>query len=212
VKISFLFFSFWLFCTGCDKQTPQSYLDLLNSKDGGFCKTLERNGYKVSVYYRPIHYFLVREMMQDSLLIVSRELHERIIKEYDKAYYFALSIGPSDTVSQTSLAQKDIVYSSMGNFPKYSENLKSLLFDMERKVFIKTSKGDTLYSSSYILDRNWGLHKNNVFLFMFPKVSNGISIDFKLDSIVVKDFDINVGTFKIPLKQFSNKPFSFRLR
>jgi hypothetical protein len=156
--------------------------------DNGLIKTIDANGYSISVSYYPTDLILSREFSDghpsDTAVAVERS-------KYSTYSYFILSLS-SDGAEALSTTSASMDYSSL---------VQVLSFEIGNYITLNTST-DEVPTADFSLNRTYGLSESTQVLIAFnsEKLSETKSFDF-----VLREFGLGIGTKKF---QFSTSDIS----
>lgn len=134
-----------------------------------------KNGYKQSKIIRDIELTILNK---PSVLIGNND------SSYYKYLYFV--------VSYTS-DNKDILSYQINSFQTYSERLKILSFDMNKRICIISDTKDTIPAIDVFFERTYGLSPQSEILVIFDK-QKVIDATKKTFKVYVDDIGVGMGT------------------
>ena len=163
VKCALCFISVTLFLFSCGKKdNSASYIQSIAS--GDFVITVE---YKSPESFITDRISKMKEMNLDSNLLKLKT--EELKKQSENQMLFFMTVSPKQdsatSANNASLAQQV-------DFATYSNNLRTLLFGLQDKVYLRDKKGNKIYPSVYNYEKNFELSKKQNFVFAFPKMNN----------------------------------------
>jgi hypothetical protein len=146
---------FWC-CSGSEFNSIQALNDYISDPAHDLSQTVESNGYRISLTYRPTDLLVtqdVGENVHDSSAV------NTLRKKYNNYYYFLLSL---------SRDGKEALH-QVGGMSEYSELVQTLSFRMANYVTLTTASADTVPVGDFILNRTYGLSQSTDLLFVFNK-------------------------------------------
>lgn len=148
-----------LVCSGCTALRPEQYMEYMENNRERFCETVERNGIKAVVCYRPNEYYAARDMVRDTTLSV-----EQAMAEYANSLFFVLAVSSEEYGSGSVLLEKD---GARG----FGRNVLTNTFGREGDIFLLNAEdqSDTVDLAQYHYERNWGIGNDDTFLMAFPR-------------------------------------------
>lgn len=194
VTMLILPFSVALLVSGCVKSFPPKqfveYYDTMGLKGA---ETVERNGYRMSISYRPGDYFAAREMNFDSTQS-GKMLRDR----YAKAIYLIAKIEP-------------VAISNEKNDPLPAENLLDKNDIMER-IYNKKEEAllvkgtDTVKAADCRYERDWENATVGTYVLAFKKNDK----KFKNYNLILRGFKTELGTVVVPLAKLIKNSVTLR--
>ena len=182
-------------------------------------QTLEKKGVRISIKHQPIeflmlqkykHYQIEKEKLKQNSAVRNVYLELQKLKNeikkandnYSNSIYFILTIGYADE-------KKDIEYQKMSTgFNDYTTWLNTLLFSMNKYIYMDTPNIDEIPLSIYQMDRTFGITKKRSFLLVFPKYFNNVNL-LKEEwlKINIKEFGLGIGIvslkFVLPFQEIN---------
>lgn len=148
-----------LVCSGCTALPPEQYMQYMDNNRERFCETIERNGIKAVVCYRPNEYYAARDMVGDSTLTA-----ERAMARYANSLFFVLAVSSEQYGAGSVLLEKD---GAQG----FGRNVLTNTFSREEDIFLLNAgdQSDTVDLAQYHYERNWGIGNDDTFLMAFPR-------------------------------------------
>ncbi len=126
---------------------------------------------------------------------------ESFRKSYSGFTYISLRISPSNPSGEDSDFKKDYLGAGMvAGQEAYQQRLHLLQYGLAPYAFLEFSDGTLVSPLSYRFERGYGLAGAESFLFMFPKSKNGRDLSLPGSRFILKDFGLNTGTVKIPIR------------
>jgi hypothetical protein len=165
--------------------TPKQYMEYFEQHRGDYTKTIERNGVKTIVAYLPTEYYVARDIESDSTLSI-----DSTFRKYENSVFFVFSItGEKFKSGSVLLEQKGM--------SGYKENVERNTFERGQDVFLMKGN-DTLRTTGYSYDRNWGFGGGDAFLIAFSKKS----LKSKLEDyhLIIREMTSELGTIDIAVK------------
>lgn len=190
MKLIFVGIALAICFSSCNKKSfddEEEMLIYLKNPDNGYYQYKNINGITLSIMYRPTD-LLVSQEIEES---INSTLIDSLKIKWRKYLYFNLSF---------SIKGKDITTVIPRNKNEYSELIGRLGFDMDRNVFLLTSRKDTISVLSYQYPRMFGLSNATTMIFAFPrtdKIKSSKTVDF-----IIKDFGLNTGEIKFQFSTF----------
>lgn len=188
--------------TGCGGFEAGEFLDLYKKKAE---VVTVRNGVRVSTLALSPEYMAALRMKAAPGL--APRLVDSLKNDFSRSNYFRVSIsrGNADESGQTG----DVLSPALANGREaYSRWLDLLQNGLRDKCFLELNNGQTVFASTYALERDWGLSGETSFLFVFPNSWNGQAIPEKDASIVISEFGLVLGNVRHPV----TKPHGIRLK
>lgn len=175
-----LIVSVLLVATGCTQGpvTPEELQSYVIDPDHGLKKSIEVNGFRVDVTYRPRDLMVAQELR--AIKDADTSVISKLRRQYEPYHYFVLSLSHND---------KEVL-NQLGDRQLYSDMLQRLAFQM-RDYTAMTIGGDTLDVSDYQMDRTYGQSASNNILFAFPKAGAISNSDIRFH---LKEFGLGIGT------------------
>jgi len=165
--------------------TPKQYMDYFEAHRAEFTKTIEHNGVKAIVAYLPTEYYVARDMASDGTLKL-----DSTIKRYENSLFFVFTIiGDKYKNGSVLLEQQGI--------DNFKENVELNTFERGQDIFL-FSGSDTIRTSGYNYDRNWGMGSGDAFLIAFAKKS----LKYKMETyhLIIREMTSELGTVDIAVK------------
>jgi hypothetical protein len=215
LRLPFYFFTVTVALTACQKSfdSIDEYEQYVKGKDSPYRVSKSEGEIQLDLLYLPPDALMIssyrafekekRQIFSDRSM--SEQEKKNIIEEkrdkltakrklYENSMLFTLTIGYLDL-------SKDIIYHKIQEgFNYYSEWLQTLLFSMEKRIYLKTSNGLEIPLNSYHMERNYGLAKSRTFLLSFPAEFNRVKIKEEKLTLVIKEFGLKIGTIKIKME------------
>jgi hypothetical protein len=137
------------------KRDCNEYIKEVESKENKLLLEKEMNGIVYSMQYQPIDYILYKEFRTCDLNTAEIEKRRKELGDMD---YFELKIKAKDN--------SDVLMKYLDNENKYYERLNYCSFDMQDDFNVIDGK-DTIISSLYHFQNNYGLHSHISFMIAF---------------------------------------------
>lgn len=195
IRVLILFISL-LFCN-CSKNsfdTKEELVSYLQDDTNGYIQSKHINGYDFTVMYRPTDLLVNQEL---SSLKVANDTKNKIKRKYDPYLYFSIKM---------SRDKKELLSTTPNNRTEFGILVNQLAFEMKEKVYMITSKKDTIETIDFIYPRLYGMTYNTEMLFVFAKDEEKLKQEF-LD-IKIQDFGLHTGevSFKFKTDKINNQP------
>ena len=179
---------------GCSRALPPKryvhYYDDLRLKGA---KTIERNGYKMTIAYRPGDYYAAREMAFDSTID-----RKRALERYEKSVYLIASIEPIVRKKKKNEAP------ASGNLLEKDEIMKRIYEKKEDAFLVRGA--DTIEAMDCRYERDWENATVGTYIIAFKDKKD----DLKKYNLVLRNFKLELGTVILPLSGILKKRATLR--
>jgi len=167
--------------------SPAELNNFILEPKNGLVKTVEVNGYRIDVTFRPTDLWVHQELGENSMPF--NEI-EKLREKYDHYYYFILSLSRNN---------KEALHQVSEGMGKYSELVQVLSFRMPEYTTLTTAAYDTIPVADFMLNRTYGFNASTDLLFVFnrEKAQGQSWVQFNLN-----EFGLGVGNHRF---RFSNK-------
>jgi len=178
-----------LFVMGCSKVKPVSEAELhkyVLDKENGLTQTIEVNGLKITMTYRPSELIAKQQMIKDT----QREYDS--LTEYFSSYlYFLMEITYNNKDLETSFALKPSTFAANISYvsDKMGEDIKLV------------SETETLPVVDYVYARSYGVGPSQFLLAFEKPKSNQFQVEMKTDAIGMGNH-----SFSFNKKDLENRP------
>jgi len=175
----FVLFAFGLAnCSVQDFKTAEELSHFVHNTENGLKKSVEVNGIKAEVTFRPTDLWVHQELGDVSGSV--NEI-EQLRTKYKDYYYFILSLSRSN---------KEALHQVQGGMEQYSELVQVLSFRMPEYTTLTTSAADTIPVADFMLNRTYGMSSSTDVLFVFnrEKAKQQEWVQFNLN-----EFGLNIG-------------------
>ncbi len=155
-----------------------------NNDENGFIKIKVIGDKKISVKYLPPQFLAYKELKNKKG--TSKDVKDSLENYYSKSRTFLLKIEPADVKKGG-----DIQYEDVASFGDYVERTKTLNFDMEGFITLKTDKQE-LAPVLVNMENTYSVEKGRNFLIVFTEkdktsdLENSEEFDFILDGELFK--------------------------
>lgn len=187
------FLLFFLVACSPSTMTEEELQAYVADVDHGLRQSVEVNGYKAELTYRPTDLWVKQEIGDKP--VTSQEI-EAFRKKYSSYYYFILSL---------SRDNKEALHTLDGGMGQYSELVQVLSFRMADYVTMTTSARDTIPVGDSMLNRTYGMSQSTDLLFVFnkEKAKDKDWVQFNLN-----EFGLGLGNqrFRFERKNLDNAP------
>jgi len=135
----------------------EEYIKYLAKQDNGLTISKQINKVDMKLSYRPTEFFVYQELKgRDNL---TRKMINDTRNDYKSHYYFLL---------QLSIDNKEVLRYAPSQ-QTYSYLINTLSFNMEDKIFLISSKNDTLSLLDYHAPRTYGTAGSTSVIFIFER-------------------------------------------
>ncbi|HEY1039938.1 MAG TPA: hypothetical protein VGF30_11060 [Bacteroidia bacterium] len=146
------------------KRDCNEYINAVESKENGLLQEKEINGIIYSIQYQPVDYILYNEFKTCDLNVPAIQKRK---EELGNLLYFELKIKAKDNT--------DVLMKNLDNKDQYYDRLNYCSFDMQDD-FSVINGGDTVISSLYHFQNNYGLHSHVSFMLAFDKAKQATDV------------------------------------
>ena len=189
--------------SGCREGLPPE--KFVTAYEKAALQTIDMGDYRIRLLYQSPEYVLARELRNGAPPAEAQALSHR----YGEAIFVTVSISPKEISGTPEDISKDFLNASLlAGEDQFRAKLDYLQAGLRGKVRLEDSKKHVLPPSTYSFTRNFGMGRENTFLFAFPRRSEGRKWDMKDAELVIDDFGLNAGTIRTRLKS----PGSLALR
>lgn len=189
----FFLLAICLISQGCTSSSlsEEELVYFVLDEDNGLRKSLQSEGYRTEIIYRPTDLLVAQEVKGDP---PSEEKISSLKKKYGLYHYFELNI---------SKGKKEALITGGGD--NFNELIHTISFRMGENVNLTTSRQDTILISDYIHQRTFGLAKSNSLLFVFRRDEHQ---DDEWIQFNLKEFGLGLGnqSFRFETSNLNKSP------
>lgn len=151
----------------------------------GLISEKDINGIKCAVVYKPSS-LIARQLFPpqnpDEVKLAEKT------KELSDYLYFTLKLSSGD---------QEVLNRVAADRARFSQMVSELSFGLDKKVYLLTGSGDTLYPVDYAYPRMYGMSKSTDIMFVFHKPKNFTSEEV---DITVQDLGLGTGDMHFRFK------------
>ncbi|HEY3405549.1 MAG TPA: hypothetical protein VGK59_19335 [Ohtaekwangia sp.] len=173
--------------------SPEALTAFVADEKNGLKKSVEVEGVKIEVAYRPTDLWIYQEIEDD---IVSPGRIDSLRSKYDRYLYFVVSLSKNN---------KEALHQVEGGFGQYSDLVQTLSFRMPEYTTLTTAVQDTIHMGDFTLNRTYGLSTATELLFVFNREK---AVDSEWVQLNLNEFGLGVGNqrFRFATEDLKNVP------
>lgn len=181
-KNNFSFLALLFVFISCNKNAEivkKELVDYVKNEDNGLSQTIEVNGVKINLAYRPTDLMVYQEMSVNN---EQKKVNKDSIRnKYKNHLYFILSYSRDNKELLSTIATSREEFNNVQNI---------LTFDMRKRICLLNQDKDTIPLIDYNFPRTYGMARANTLLFVFKKDE----VFEQSDELIFNVKDIGIGT------------------